>query len=57
VLLALVLAFSLHADWLDVGDEPGLMPFDRLIDEAARVMVFGVTSVGITDARARRGRG
>jgi AcrR family transcriptional regulator len=42
VLLALVLAFSLHADWLDVGDEPGLMPFDRLIDEAARVMVFGV---------------
>jgi AcrR family transcriptional regulator len=43
VLLGMIIAFSLHADWLDVGDKKGLMPFDRLIEEAARVAVFGVT--------------
>lgn len=44
VLLGMVIAFSLHDDWLDVGDEPGLIGFDRLIEEASRVAVFGVTA-------------
>ena len=42
-LIGWVIAFSLHGDWLEVGDGTGLIALDRLIDEAARVAVYGVT--------------
>lgn len=41
VLLGLVVAFSLHGDWLQIGN--GGVSRDRMIDEAARMTVFGVT--------------
>lgn len=43
VLLGMVIALSLHDDWLDVGEGKGFVSFERLIDEAARVAVFGVS--------------
>jgi AcrR family transcriptional regulator len=41
VLLGLVVAFSLHGDWLQIGT--GGVSQDRMLDEAARMTVFGVT--------------
>jgi AcrR family transcriptional regulator len=40
LLLGIVLSLSLHADWLDAGE--GGIAMDRLLDEAARMIVFGV---------------
>lgn len=42
VLLGIVVAFSLHADWLRIGDDTQDIAFDRALDEAARMAVFGV---------------
>jgi AcrR family transcriptional regulator len=44
VLLGIVIAFSLHADWLAIGDDPHDVGFNRMLDEAARLSVFGVGS-------------
>jgi AcrR family transcriptional regulator len=46
VLLGIVIAFSLHADWLALGDDAGQVSFDRILDEAARMAVFGVRAGG-----------
>ena len=43
LLLGIVVALSLHADWLEIdGSANGGVSFDRMLDEAARVIVFGV---------------
>lgn len=39
VLLGYVIALALHSDWLQIG---GGMDLDRVLDEAARMTVFGV---------------
>lgn len=43
LLLGIVISMSLHAEWLQIGGERGggVSP-DRMLDEAARVAVFGV---------------
>lgn len=51
LLLGIVISLSLHAEWLEIG--PGSGPAvseDRMIDEAARVAVFGVNS-GLPESR------
>jgi AcrR family transcriptional regulator len=44
VLLGIVIAFSLHAGWLASGDGMHEVGVDRLLNEAARLAVFGVDS-------------
>ena len=39
MLLGYVIAFALHGDWLQIG---GRMALDRVLDEAARMTVYGV---------------
>lgn len=42
VLLGIVVALALHADWLTLGENGRSVSFDRMLDEAARVAVYGV---------------
>jgi len=42
VLLGIVIALSLHDDWLAIGAGRDEVGFERMLDEAARVAVFGV---------------
>lgn len=42
-LLGIVITFALHADWLQIGDAVSL---DRVLDEAARMTVHGVSDDG-----------
>jgi AcrR family transcriptional regulator len=44
VLLGIVIAFSLHADWLGIGDQPGQVTVERMLEEAARMAIYGVTA-------------
>ena len=42
VLLSMVIAFSLHADWLAIGEQPGQVSRERMLREAARTAILGV---------------
>jgi AcrR family transcriptional regulator len=43
VMVGLVMSLALHADWLRMGAGAGRLPPDRVLNEAARVIVHGVT--------------
>jgi AcrR family transcriptional regulator len=43
LLLGIVIALSLHLDWLGIGPGEQEVSFGRMLDEATRTVVFGVT--------------
>jgi hypothetical protein len=42
LLVGIVLALSLHGDWLSIGDEQTKVSYERVLEEAARMVVYGV---------------
>jgi AcrR family transcriptional regulator len=46
VLLGIVIAFSLHGSWLGIGDDDYGIAVARMLDEAARLAVYGVGPAG-----------